>query len=237
MPKNIVGFGDSFVYGDGLETLAPPGKDPTKFRLEYGLLGCIGKNLRLPTDNHGIKGASLADTVAEFRAWINLCQQLNQDPSDSLVIVGLTNEQRETFVMDEEPWSVSTVMWDTDNRELRWLREKSKWDDFVQHWMMTQTHPRATTAKYWMIANFFDSYCRANGISLFMFNIFDPIKSVELTTLFGNPSLLDWTHAGRSREEVLSLLINWPQNRHLNAKGYEGYAKVLTTEIRQRKLV
>jgi hypothetical protein len=236
MPNRIVGFGDSFIYGDGLETLATPGEDPTRYRLEHGLIGWIGKELGLPTDNHGLSGASLGDTVIKFRAWLDLCGKLGQDPKDSLVIVGLTNEQRETFIIDEEPWVVSTLLWDADSRELVWPRERSSWDDFIQHWVMTQTHARATAQKYWLIANFFDSYCTAHGIPLFMFNIFDPIEPVELPTLFPKPSILDWTHTGRPREEALSLLVDWPRNRHHNSKGYQGYAKVLTAEIKQRKL-
>lgn len=237
MITQVVGFGDSFVWGDGLETLAPPGQDPKEYRLSNGLIGWIGKDLGLPTDNFGIQGASLHETISKFHIWLDLCRKLNRNPQDSLVVIGLTNEQRETFIIDEEPWTVSTVLWDADLREIRWPRERSVWDEFMQHWIMTQTHPRATTEKYWMVANFFDSYCRVNSIPLFMFNIFDPISPIELPTLFSNPSLLDWTHNGRSREERMSLLVDWPNNRHLNPIGYKGYAKVLTDEIRQRKIV
>lgn len=237
MITQVVGFGDSFVWGDGLETLAPPGQDSTRYRLEHGLIGQIAKNFGLPSDNHGMKGASLNDTVLKFRSWLELCQKTQKDPRDSLVVIGLTNEQRETFIMDEEPWTVSTLLWDADLREIQWPRDRSNWDDFMQHWIMTQTHPRATTAKYWLFANFFDCYCRANGITSLMFNIFDPLEPIELPTLFPEPSLLQWTHGGRSRAEALSLLVDWPRNRHLNAEGCKGYAKVLTDEIKHRKLL
>lgn len=238
MPNQIVGFGDSFVYGDGLETLAPPDQDPTAYRLENGLLAWIGKEFGLPSDNHGLRGASLGDTVIKFRAWLDVCQKIDRDPRECLVVVGLTNEQRETFIVDDEPWTVSTLLWDADAREILWDRERSVWDEFMQHWVLTQTHARATTQKYWMTANFFDSYCRANGIPLFMFNIFDPIEPVELPTLFSDPSLMGWTHTTtRTREEALSLLIDWPKNRHHNPKGYQLYAKILTAEIKKRKLV
>ena len=76
--KKIVGFGDSWMYGDELmdpeyAKQTPDGhySDEQNFpyRLKHCFLGQLGTHYGVPIENFGIPGGSLGSTMWTFQWW------------------------------------------------------------------------------------------------------------------------------------------------------------------------
>jgi hypothetical protein len=102
MYKRIVGFGDSWVWGD--ELIAPDllhlpdvhaCLDQNKtYREQNCFLGLLGQRLGLPTENLGWPGGSLQSTIWTYIWWLN---NTDVNPTDCLILVGLTDAYRMSF--------------------------------------------------------------------------------------------------------------------------------------------
>ena len=100
--QKIVGFGDSWMFGDELmdpEYLAkhPDGhySDEQNFpyRLKHCFLGQLGHHYGVPIENFGVPGGSLTSTMWTFQWWLDN----EKVPLDEcLVLIGLTNADRIT---------------------------------------------------------------------------------------------------------------------------------------------
>jgi hypothetical protein len=95
--KKIVGFGDSWIYGD--ELVSPDLKDRqyaatlienTEYRESNSFLGLIGKHYNLSVENFGIPGGSLQSAIWTFLHWL----RIEPNPEECLVIHGLTDNDR-----------------------------------------------------------------------------------------------------------------------------------------------
>jgi len=98
--KKIVGFGDSWMYGDELldpelSKLIPEAHScytqNTEYRESHCFLGLLGTHYNVPTENFGIPGGSLTSTQWSFQWWMDH-ETLPLD--QCLVLVGLTNSFR-----------------------------------------------------------------------------------------------------------------------------------------------
>ncbi len=115
--KKIVGFGDSFIWGD--ELLDPALKshphahpvliENTQYRECNCFLGQMGQHYGVPVENFGIPGGSLQSTIWNYLWWMeNRPDEIN----DSLIIVGLTGSSRISFYnpnhvhyRNDAPWN------------------------------------------------------------------------------------------------------------------------------------
>jgi hypothetical protein len=97
--KKIVGFGDSWVFGDELldpeyaktNNLAHPGDTQNiPYREHHCYLGRLGQHYGVPVENYGIPGGSLDSTVWTFLKWLN--QEI--DHHAALILIGLTEADR-----------------------------------------------------------------------------------------------------------------------------------------------
>ena len=116
--KKIVGFGDSWMYGDELidpEYIqqCPDGhySDEQNFpyRLKHCFLGQLGQHYNVPIENFGIPGGSLGSTMWTFQWWLDH-ETLPLD--QCLILVALTNADRITHYnpnhvhySDDPPWN------------------------------------------------------------------------------------------------------------------------------------
>jgi hypothetical protein len=115
--KKIVGFGDSWIWGD--ELLDPalrnhPRASPvlienTFYRQENSFVGKLAHYYQVPYENFGIPGGSLQSTIWTYLWWLEN-EQL--DPSECLVLVGLTGASRTSFYnpnhvvySNDPPWN------------------------------------------------------------------------------------------------------------------------------------
>jgi len=237
MIKGIVGFGDSWIYGEGLTPnnipIDMPNHDQMRpileeqYRNEYCLLGQIGKNLNLPTTNLGISGGSLATTQWEFFKWYESAK----NTSEYLVIIGLTSDTRDSW------WTT------TDNGRTYMHSSASdksvqasdhKWSH-IRKWMVVNSENKELQqARYWIAVNFFDSFCKTHNIPLFQFNIFNPTKIYQVDSLHdpfeSTVELLNKINNSTSRDLVASC---W----HPNEKGAKCLADHYTKIIVQHKLI
>jgi hypothetical protein len=100
--KKIVGFGDSWMWGDELidpeladhPRISPVLIENTYYREENCFLGMLGRHYRLPYENFGIPGGSLQSTIWTYLWWL---QHEQLDPKDCLILVGLTEASRGSY--------------------------------------------------------------------------------------------------------------------------------------------
>jgi hypothetical protein len=100
--NKIVGFGDSWVWGDELidpELLDHPDVHPvlienTEYRESHCFLGLLGQHYGVPVENFGIPGGSQQSALWTYLWWLEH-EKLN--PAECLVLVGHTESNRDTF--------------------------------------------------------------------------------------------------------------------------------------------
>lgn len=111
----IVGFGDSWMWGD--ELLDPkleslPNAHPildknTPYREANCFLGLLGAHYNVPVENFGIPGGSLQSSIWCYLWWLN-----NRPATRALILVALTDAGRQTFFnpkhvpySNDPPWN------------------------------------------------------------------------------------------------------------------------------------
>ena len=116
--KKIVGFGDSWMWGDELVDpelkLTHPDAHPvwienTDYRESKCFLGLLGQHFGVPVENFGIPGGSLQSSIWTYLWWLEH-EQL--DPADCLVLVALTDANRTSYYnpdhvsySNDPPWN------------------------------------------------------------------------------------------------------------------------------------
>ena len=115
--KKIVGFGDSWMWGDelfdpDLKDIANPHPvmmENTPYRESHCFLGLLGKHYNVPTQNFGVAGGSLQSSLWTYLWWLEH-EQL--DPRECLILVGHTEGNRDTFYnprhvsyANDPPWN------------------------------------------------------------------------------------------------------------------------------------
>ena len=115
--KKIVGFGDSWMWGDELLDPAlshlpnphPVMMENTLYRESHCFLGLLGKHYNVPTQNFGVAGGSLQSSLWTYLWWLEH-EQL--DPRECLILVGHTEGNRDTFYnprhvsyANDPPWN------------------------------------------------------------------------------------------------------------------------------------
>jgi hypothetical protein len=78
--KKIVGFGDSWMYGDELldpklikqhSDAHPCWVQNTAYRNSHSFLGLLGQHYNVPTENFGIPGGSMQSSIWTFQWWLH----------------------------------------------------------------------------------------------------------------------------------------------------------------------
>jgi len=115
--KKIVGFGDSWMWGDELvdpDLVDHPHAHPvldenTPYREQNCFLGLLGQHYQVPTENFGIAGGSMQSAIWTYLWWL---QHESLDPSECLILVGHTDPNRQTFynprhqaLGNDPPWN------------------------------------------------------------------------------------------------------------------------------------
>lgn len=115
--EKIVGFGDSWMYGDELLDPDLAQQDPeahcswdqnTQYRESHCFLGRVAQHYQLPVENFGIPGGSLESTEWTYLWWLDH----EPCPQTCLVIVFLTESNRASFYnpnhvhySNDPPWN------------------------------------------------------------------------------------------------------------------------------------
>ena len=115
--KKIVGFGDSWVWGD--ELLDPdlqqrPNAHPymiqnKSYREQHCFLGLLAKHYNIEQENFAIPGGSLQSTIWNYVWWY---QYETVPIDDCLVLVGITHPGRMSFYDPQTNLNAMSARWD-----------------------------------------------------------------------------------------------------------------------------
>lgn len=188
--KKIVGFGDSWMWGDELFDPELLEKYPladaflihnTSYRESNCFLGRLGKHYSVPVENFGIAGGSLQSTIWTFLWWLNH----EPDPLSCLVLVGLTNSYRFSH------YNPRHVRYDNDppwNKFVHsaWPRE-SEFQELIKQQTVLTDCPELHQLNFQQAVLSFDGIAARRNLDLIQFKIFPEPKLQSYTP----PTLID----------------------------------------------
>lgn len=230
MIKRIVGFGDSWIHGDGLVDVTDSTKQSFHYRVQNSIIGQLAECLQIPYDsanvvNHGTSGNSLQGTQWDFAQWA----QSENNFDNTLIVVGLTESARQSwwryqYTSRSEDYEVNYV-------HAHAIGKYPEWSDFIKFYQINANDPSLWKINYWLITEFFHNWAVANNTKLLMFNIFPaPIES---------PHVIDphWNARGelaRIEHEIGNVTAPC---KHPNEKGYQLLAKHLHKLLQSSKIL
>jgi hypothetical protein len=115
--KKIVGFGDSWTWGDELmdpglvnhPQAHPVMQENTAYRESHCFLGLLGQHYGVPTENFGANGGSQQSVIWTYLWWL---EHEKLDPKECLILVGHTESTRTSFYnphhvsyYNDPPWN------------------------------------------------------------------------------------------------------------------------------------
>lgn len=229
----IVGFGDSWMFGD--ELLDPdlaawlPDAHPcwtqnTWYRERNCFLGLLAQHYGCASRNFGIPGGSLRSTIWTYLWWI----QNEPAPEDCLVLVFLTEPDRESFYNpghrypDDKSFVHST-----------WVEYGSSvihpdFSDMIKRYMVL-THCREhSVLNYLESMMFFDGQASRRKFGLMQYHGAAPITDCSVPSLMRAD--FDWITHFRDRPDNQQRELIFPGG-HPNEKGHVAIADILRTDI------
>ena len=229
----LVGFGDSWMWGD--ELLDPalvnhPNAHPvlvenTEYRESRCFLGLLGKHYGVPTENFGIAGGSLQSTVWNYLWWL----EHDPNPQDCLVLVALTSADRHSFYNPNHQLYANDPPWNKYMHSA-WVHYGAStvpddWADMVKKHMILTDSKQLSDLNYAQTVLFFDGQAKDTA-GVLQFNSMSPQKRMQRSSLL-------WPDLG------LQLMFSkLPHRQHLlapgghpNVAGHDWIAKLLIPEI------
>lgn len=215
--QKIVGFGDSWMYGDELmdpQYLAThPGghysdEQNTDYRLTHCFLGQLGRHYGVPIENFGIPGGSLGSTMWTFQWWLDHEQvPLNE----CLVLIGLTNADRITHYNPNHTHYSKDPAWNKFVHST-WVNFGSSVvpDDYakmIKYQIALTSCRELNRINYHQAVLFFDGIAARNNISMLQFNIMPASRHIPNVPTLIEPER-SWTmwfrdHPGNQRRELI----------------------------------
>jgi len=215
--KKIVGFGDSWMYGDELMdpdylSTNPNGhfSDEQNFpyRLKHCFLGQLGQHYGVPIENFGIPGGSLGSTMWTFQWWLDH-ETLPLD--ECLVLVALTNADRITHYnpnhvhySDDPPWNKFV--------HSTWVNFGSSvvpnpYAQMIKSQIVLTDCRELSRLNYQQTVLFFDGIAARNKLNMIQFNIMPAERLVPNTPTLLEPGFC-WTlwfrdHPGNQQRELI----------------------------------
>jgi hypothetical protein len=202
--KKIVGFGDSWMYGDELIDPELLKQHPdahfcwdqnTTYRQRNCFLGQLGQHYDVPTENFGIPGGSLTSTMWTYQWWLDHEQlPLNQ----CLVLIGLTNSDRVShynpnhqYYSNDPPWYkfVHSPWVDSGAGTV-----PQEFCDLIKQQIVLTTCPELEKLNYQQAVLFFDGISARNSIPTIQFNIMPGERTVPNTPslIWPDQSFVSW---------------------------------------------
>ena len=229
--KKIVGFGDSWMWGDelidpalsSLPDVHPVMHQNTDYREQNCFLGLLGKHYNLPTENFGIPGGSLLSTMWCYLWWL----EHGQDHKNSIVVVALTGSSRtswynpkHTVYSNDKPW----------NRFVHstWLQAsgaRNYWGDLSRLYTTLTDCEQLSQLNYQQAVYFFQGQKHRHPV--YMLSIAEPPCQLDIPEMVLPQSTIAWLrNQARSRPEPLFK----PKN-HPNELGHEIIRDLLINHI------
>lgn len=219
--KKIVGFGDSWIWGDELLDPAlidhqwahPVLKENIPYREGKCFLGLLGQHYGVPVENFGLPGGSLQSSVWTYLWWLEH-EQL--DPTDCLVIVGHTSADRESFYNPAHVGFTNDPRWNKFVHS-SWVHSGSNsitkdWSAMIkQHTTLTSCSELAKL-NYLQTVKFFEGQDSINQNTIQLCTIQPPVLTTASNLIWPDSSLSSMI------ENQYSLQA---ENGHPNELGHE----------------
>lgn len=189
--KKIVGFGDSWMFGDELldPELAAQHSDAhscwvqnVSYRESRCFLGLLGKHYGVATENFGIPGGSLQSSIWTYLWWL----EHEPDPDNCLVLVALTEADRQTFYNPTHVHYSNDPDWNKFVHST-WVEYGSSvieqdWITLAKQHMVLTSCAELRKLNYLQAVHFFNGQCAA-GIDLYQFHTMPPPVSVDVASM------------------------------------------------------
>lgn len=235
---NIVGFGDSWVYGDELldPDLAAQGFEESSacwvqnspYRERHCFLGLLGQHYDVPVKNFGVPGGSLQSSIWTYLWWL----QNTPDPEKSMVIVFLTEPDRHSFLDPDHPVNTFTPPWERFWHST-WVDFGSStvpkdFQDMIKRYMVLCNGEEIRRLNYLQTALFFDGQAARVGMPLLQFHTTIPSSTMPIETIPWPD--FNWIryfidHPNNQMRELIC------KNGHPNERGHEIIRDLLIPEI------
>ena len=190
--KKIVGFGDSWMYGDELldPVLAATEKDAhpcwiqnVPYRERHCFLGLLGQHYNVPTENFGIPGGSLQSTIWTYLWWLDH----EPNPEQCLVLIALTEADRTSFYNPNHQHYSNDPPWNKFVHST-WIHFGSsvigpEFTDMIKRYLVLTDSRELSVLNYQQSVLFFDSMSYKYRIPTLQFNIMPPPRIMQVDTM------------------------------------------------------
>jgi hypothetical protein len=235
--KKIVGFGDSWMYGDELldPVLAASDKDAhpcwvqnVPYRENQCFLGLLGKHYNVPTENFGIPGGSLQSTIWTYLWWLDH----EPNPEQCLVLIALTEADRTSFYdpnhrhySNDPPWNKFV--------HSTWIHFGSSvigldFTDMIKRYLVLTDSRELSALNYQQAVLLFDSVSYKRKIPTIQFHVMPPPIVIPIDTI-PEPDFA-WTVHFRDRTDNQKRELIMPGG-HPNEIGHQVVRDRLISQI------
>ena len=189
----IVGFGDSWMWGDELldptlvdhEHAHPVLMENTPYREEHCFLGQLGKHYTVPVENFGIAGGSLQSTIWTYLWWL---EHETVPLERCAVLIGLTDPNRQTFYNPNHVAYANDPDW---NRFVHssWIHSgntsmSQAWVQMVKSHMVLTDCDQVHKLNYKQTVLFFEGQSHYQTGPLLQFNTMFGVLQINASTLY-----------------------------------------------------
>ena len=233
----IVGFGDSWMYGDELLDPALLSQHPeahscwsqnTGYRESHCFLGLLGKHYDVPVLNFGIPGGSFRSAIWTYLWWI----QREPDPARCLILHALTESDRETFYNPDHVHYSNDPEWNKFVHST-WVHFGSsvvpaQWRNFIKQYIVLTESPELRIYNYLEAINFFHGQCCATGMPMLQFHTMPPPTDITVPSIVWPDfcySIFFRDHPQNKNRELIM------PDGHPNERGHEIIRDQLIPEI------
>lgn len=235
--KKIVGFGDSWMYGDELldPDLAAAYSDAhpcwvqnVDYREKNCFLGLLGDHYSVPTENFGIPGGSLQSTIWTFLWWL----EHEPDPQNCLALICLTEADRMSFYNPKHVHYSNDPPWNKFVHST-WVHFGSSvigpdFTDMIKRYLVLTDCRELSRLNYLQATMFFDSQAAKMGLNLLQFHTMEPPVDNRLDTMIMPDLALSKFFRDHPDNQNRELIM---PGGHPNEKGHEIIQDMLIIEI------
>jgi hypothetical protein len=226
--KKIVGFGDSWMWGDELldpQLIDHPQAHPvlhqnTPYRESHCFLGLLGKHYNVPTENFGFPGGSMQSAVWCYLWWL----ENEPNPEECLVLVGHTDAARTSFYNPNHTSYTNDPPWHRFVHS-SWIHAgttavQDEWHDMVKRYFVLTDCPQLTQLNYRQNVLFWD---RPNVVQFC--TQLPPLVAQAKNLLWPDRNVGDLVRRESNSREYFA------SGGHPNEKGHEVITKHLISHI------
>jgi len=226
--KKIVGFGDSWMYGDELldPDLSRQFADAhccwtqnEQYRSDHCFLGLLGKHYGVPIENFGVPGGSMQSSMWTFLWWL---EHETVPLQDCLILVGHTESDRLSFYNPDHTHYSNDPPWNKFVHST-WVEHGSSvvsepFRDMIKRQLVLTNCRELSKLNYMQTAMFFDGVAARKNLNMMQFHIMPADVPLNLPTeIWSDFCTTLWfrDHPGNQHRELIM------PGGHPNEKGHE----------------